>query len=132
MSALAPDLAGSEIDSGNTTRRDLRSGERPGHAVDEYRARGEFRSLEGGAGHRIVADVELHRNVGAPRVVEAVWTQAETAGREIERYALRLGTIVAAGVEAQVSAADQAVEVLGKCGSRKTQAGKSEEGCKRE
>jgi hypothetical protein len=126
MSALAPHLAGSEVDSGNTASGDLRCRESTRHAVHEHRTRRKFRPFEGDADHRIVANVELHRAIDASRIVEAVGTQAETAGSQIEQDALRLGAVVAAGVETQVSPADQAIQVFGR--GRSSQPRQSEEG----
>ena len=82
MTALAPDLAASEIDRGNAARGDEHAGHCTRHAVDEHRARRELRPFEGGADDRVVADLELHRNVGAARFVEAVRAKAEATRRQ--------------------------------------------------
>ncbi len=115
MSALAPDLAASEIDRRNAARRHLHAGDCARHAIDEHRARGKFRPLECGADESVITDLELHRHLHAARVVEAVGAQAEIAAAEVELDPLRLAPVIAAGVKAQVAAADQAIHAL--CGS---------------
>lgn len=117
MSDLAPDLATSKIDCGNTARRDEHAGERARHTVDEHRPRGKFRASERRPDNCIVADLVLHRHLDASAVVEAVWAEAEIALAEIERDALRLSAVVAAGMKAEVSPADQTVQAFRRCGN---------------
>ncbi len=127
MTALAPDLAASEIDRCNASRGDEHAGHCTRHAVDEHRARRELRPFEGGADEGIVADVELHRNVDATRFVEAVRAQAEVTRSKVERDALRLAPVVAAGVKAQVPAADQAIQAFGGGGHGRHPGSKAQE-----
>lgn len=127
MNALAPDLAASEIDRRNAARRHLHAGDCARHPVDEHRARGKFRPLERGADESVVTDRELHRHLDAARVVEAVRAQAEIAAAEVELNPLRLAPVVAAGVKAQVAAADQAIHRLSGSGYGERSRGECQE-----
>ncbi len=129
---LAPDFTVAEINCSHAARGDQRAGECACHAVDEHRARSEFRSGERCADDRIVADLEGHRDVRATRVIEAVGAYAEIALTKIQRKALGLGPVVTPGVKAKVSAADQAVHAL-RGGLFREHSGREESGqCKSE
>lgn len=114
----ARNIAGAEIDTGNA-RCEKRGAEGAGHPVDEHRARGNLGSLIADAGDRRIADVELHRRLGAALVGVALRAEPVGSGREIEREPLRLAAIAAARGKAEIAPAHQAFERFCPCGRRR-------------
>jgi hypothetical protein len=130
MTALAPDLTTPKIHRSDATRCNEHAGERTRHAVDEDRARGKFGALESRTDDRVIADLILHRHLDTAGVVETVRAQAELALTEIERDALRFTAVVAAGVKAQISPADQAIQAFRGCGNGGSCGDNAEYACK--
>lgn len=124
MNALAPDFAASKIHGGHTARSDQRAGEGARHKVEEYGARRKLLPGKRGADDGVVPDIQGDRRFHAARVVEPVGAYAENALGKIQHDPLGLGAVVTARVEAQVSAADQAIHALCGGGFHRRRAGK--------